>query len=361
MAQLALGVVGGVVGFVASGFNPYGAAIGFSVGMSVGSMFVNNGLNVQGNTLGDIAKQTSKEGVARPIIWGRVRPIAGNLIACSEPKIVKEKHSSGGKGGGGATTTSESVYRTYAIRVCEGPITRFVRIWRNNELVYDNRPVTDGETIATSATTPTWWMLFSAIGQWGEDNNAEFLKNGRLYLGDWDQMPDSALEGIFGAGNVPPHRGTAYMVMDNELLNDTGGAVPQWTFEVERMEGVVLTSKPYAVESSESAYGNILSVIPPPIFTDIDYELPSVSVSEIILKDVINNYDYGFESEAASINVSGVELKSINHYYGMQQSDLYTPSITVSSVSLDSILISYNNYAPESETATISVTGASLT
>ena len=42
--------------------------------------------------------------------------------------------------------------------------------------------------------------------------------------------------------------------MDNELLNDTGGAVPQWVFEVERCEGFILTSHPYAVEAVITSY-----------------------------------------------------------------------------------------------------------
>ena len=65
MAQLVTGIVGGAVGFFLDG--PYGAAIGFSVGSSVGALFSNTGTTVAGNTLGDIATQTSKEGVARKI------------------------------------------------------------------------------------------------------------------------------------------------------------------------------------------------------------------------------------------------------------------------------------------------------
>ena len=34
--QLALGVVGGIIGYVVSGFNPLGASIGFALGPAVG-------------------------------------------------------------------------------------------------------------------------------------------------------------------------------------------------------------------------------------------------------------------------------------------------------------------------------------
>ncbi len=365
MAQLVTGIVGGVVGFFLGG--PYGAAIGFSVGSSVGALFSNTGTTVAGNTLGDIATQTSKEGVARPIIWGRVRPIAGNLIACSDPKIVKEKHKSGGKGGGSSTTTTtESVYRTYAIRVCEGPITRFVRVWRNNELVYDNRPVIEGETVATTATTPTGGMSFSAISQWGEDNNDEFLKNGRLYLGNWDQMPDSALEGIWGAGNVPAHRGTAYMVMDNELLNDTGGAVPQWIFEVERMEGYPLTSTPYAVEVVEGAASkSITNVRAAPVLYPDDFTKSSgVALVSAMMRDTSKQALTPNENTSQSLGTTLIDarLYATRILYSDTTQSATSSGVALTSASMQDKSITYDNEAVKSTKSNgVSLISGSLT
>ena len=191
---------------------------------------------IQGATLGDIAAQTAKEGDPRLIVWGIVRPIGGNVIACSDPKNVTT--SSGGKGGGGGQTT-ESVYRTYAIGICEGPITGIRRVWRNNKLVYDARG-----------------------NDWGTTNNPIFLQKAKFYLGDFQQLPDPSLEAIFGVGNVPAHRGTCYMVMDNENLTELGGALPQFIFEVTKKEGSYLTSKPYVIEDSDNLYttgNNVIS------------------------------------------------------------------------------------------------------
>jgi hypothetical protein len=182
--------------------------------------------------LGEISQQTAKESEPRAIIWGRVRPIGGNLIHCQEPikRMVKESVDSGGKGGSSKKTQKvEHVFRTYALGVCEGPITAFARIWRNNKLVYDARG-----------------------NDWGRANNGVFLKAYRLYLGAWTQMPSPDLEAIWGAGNVPAYRGTAYMVALNEDLTDMSGAVPQWLFEVERAEGYALTSRPYGMEEIEA-------------------------------------------------------------------------------------------------------------
>src|SRR5690606_1030152 len=115
-------------------------------------------------------------------------------------------------------------------RICEGPITAIMRVWRNNKLVYDARG-----------------------NAWGATNNGVFLKRARFYLGTWTQMPNPTLESLWGAGNVPAYRGTCYMVVPDEDLTELGGAVPQYVFEVERAEGVALTSLLYDVECIEDA------------------------------------------------------------------------------------------------------------
>lgn len=236
MAQLVAGTVGAVAGFFIGG--PTGALIGFNVGASLYAS--TQSTTVQGAQIGDISAQTSEEGVACPIIWGRVRPIGGNLIATSEPRIITTTTSqSSGKGGGGTTKTkTEHVYRDYAIRICEGPAT-VVRAWRNNELVYDARFINmteseKAEEIAALVANGTTESDATDIVYWGDENNSTFLKYGLFYVGEYAQMPDPTLESIFGVGEVPAHRGICYMVCRNELLDDTTGAVPSWLFEAER-------------------------------------------------------------------------------------------------------------------------------
>src|ERR1700754_1708897 len=95
-------------------------------------------LVVKGPQIGDIAQQTSQEGVPRPIVFGLSPPMAGNIVACAAP-VIKKKRERQGKGGG-PVTESEQVFRTYAIAICEGPINAWVRVWRNGSLVYDTRP-----------------------------------------------------------------------------------------------------------------------------------------------------------------------------------------------------------------------------
>jgi hypothetical protein len=201
VARYVLPVIGAVAGFAIGG--PTGAMWGWQLGSVAGSIV--DPQVIAGPRIGDIAQQTSQEGVPRPIVFGLSQPMAGNIIATSEPDIVRS--TQGGKGGPKVET--ESVYRTYAVRVCEGPITRFIRIWRNNILVYDVREP------GMAA------------------DNAKFLETGRLFLGTYVQNSSPDLEAIFGVGTTPAHRGTAYMVQAHEDLTDFRGAIPQWIFQVE--------------------------------------------------------------------------------------------------------------------------------
>ncbi|HRN97597.1 MAG TPA: hypothetical protein PLZ58_04085 [Candidatus Saccharibacteria bacterium] len=206
------------------------------VGGLFGLLFNTKPPKIGAQTLGELSSQTAKEGEPRPIVYGIGRPIGGNIMYMSPPirKMVKTYvGEAGGKGGSKKKKQYqdvEHVYRYYAIRVCEGPITGYRRIWRNGALVYDGRKGS----------------------AWGAKNNHLFFNTYRLYTGSWNQMPDSVLQARQGM-DIPAYRGTAYLVANNEDLTDFGGAVPQWQFEVARSEGYYLTSRPYAVQEFEHA------------------------------------------------------------------------------------------------------------
>lgn len=201
MARQVLPVVGAIVGAYFG--NPQlGWAIGSAIGNAVDPQVI------KGPSIGELAQQTSSEGGPRPWVFGLSPPIAGNVIATGEPRIVKRKKSSGK---GGPKVETESVYRTYAVGVSE-TVGGFVRVWRNSQLVYD----------------------VSADSQVSAEDNLLFLEHARFFLGTFDQEPSPDLEALFGVGTTPAHRGTAYMVMADEDLTDFRGAIPQWTFQVQR-------------------------------------------------------------------------------------------------------------------------------
>lgn len=211
------------------------------------------GTTIQGRTFNDIAIQKSKEGVPRPIVYGVARPIVGNVIATTEPRIITVREEAGGKGGG-TEVENQEVYRSYAIRICEGPAT-VRRVWRNNKLVFDARVEIPGINAEELGGVDD---LGAHIAAQTANNNA-FRNIATFYKGNFSQMPSPVLEAIYGIGNVPAHRGTCYMVIDNENLTDNGGAIPQYAFEVVRSEGFVLTSKPYPLDHSDSISANFKS------------------------------------------------------------------------------------------------------
>ncbi|MCW8125764.1 hypothetical protein [Microbulbifer halophilus] len=194
----------------------------------------------------DVKIQTSKAGVPRPIIFGTVRPVKGNIIATTEPKIVEwTERKSGGLFGPDIKIQHREIYRTYAIRICEGPVTRVERIWRNNELIYVHDPevyINDVYVVAHGLPQELAEIYTATL----ETNDLTFLQRASLYLGDFDQQPSPVMQEAFSAENVHAYRGTCYMVMENENLTSTSGAIPQWQFEVTRCPETPMPSAPKA-------------------------------------------------------------------------------------------------------------------
>src|ERR1051325_1400597 len=202
MARQILPIIGAAVGSYLGG--PTGAQIGWMVGSYLG-----NAVDPQvqkAPNIGDLSQQTSQEGNPRPVVFGTSPPMAGNLIACSQPKVVKRRKR---QGKGGPVIETNSIYRTYAVGICEGPA-GIVRVWKNGTLVYDIRPGVTGM----------------------DKQNTEFLKTARLYDGNFTQLPSPDLEAFLGVGNTPAFRGTCYMVQANEDLTDSAGAISAWAFQV---------------------------------------------------------------------------------------------------------------------------------
>lgn len=198
MARTVLPIVGAVVGAY------FGAPqIGYAIGAVIGNAV--DPVKVQGPRLGETGVQTSAEGAPRAIIYGTIS-CTGNIIAAGA-LTLQEVETQEGKGGGPVTSTQHG-YRTYAIRICEGPIDAVLRIWEDDKLVYDVRP-----NSPIPADSQKW---FSGC---------------TIYLGDEAQLPDPDLETRVNS-DMPAYRGTAYMVFPERDLTDRRGSIPQYRFEV---------------------------------------------------------------------------------------------------------------------------------
>lgn len=197
MASLALGIAGAVIGsFFGLG------ALGFAVGSLLGSLlFPQQGGSSEGPRLSSLHITNSSYGTMVPFVWGTMR-VPGNVIWQTD--LVEHKHEEHhGKGGGGQTITTYTYTASFALYLCVGPINGIRKIWA------------DGTTI------------WSADGTVGGDLPCT------LYVGDEDQLPDPTIEAAEGAGNVPAHRGYAYVVFKDFELGDYGNRIPNLNFEVQ--------------------------------------------------------------------------------------------------------------------------------
>lgn len=340
-----LGTVGAAIGGYF--FGPQGAQWGWAIGSAIGGAI--DPEIIKGPSVGDIAQQTSQEGVPRPIVFALSQPMAGNIIASSEPKIVKKRES---QGKGGPKVETESVFRTYAIGVCEGPITRFVRCWRNGQLVYDAEAASmDVEHafhfLGTDLLTPS--------------ENANFLNTARFFLGTWDQNESPDLDPIFGIGTTPSHRGTAYMVMANEDLTDLRGAIPQWQFQVERCEGFYLTSRPYPLEESERLLSDAITASAPhPLWREAVESAAIVYAGT--LGGILHIYDdYPPEAIDSDAIVTAGELREALLVYDEYPPEAIDSDAIVTGGELREALIVYDNYPPERIDSSATVLSGTLT
>lgn len=202
MAQIVLSQAGAVAGasLLPSGLNVFGQSIaGAAIGRAVGSLAgraIDASLmpTAEGPRVKSLQVMESREGAGLPLVFGRTR-IGGQVIWASRFR-EKRKERSAGKGGPKYAEYSYSV--SFAVALCQGPITRVDQIWANGE----------------------------AMGLSGV--------NWRLYHGDEAQQPDPLMEAIEGTGNVPAYRGMAYIVFEDLPLDAFGNRLPQLSFEVIR-------------------------------------------------------------------------------------------------------------------------------
>ncbi|MFN6978755.1 MAG: hypothetical protein ACK4OP_11565, partial [Gemmobacter sp.] len=209
MATLVLGAVGSAIGGAFGGaiLGFSGAAIGGFIGSTIGSVvdsWIVSSLaptqKIEGQRLDSLRITSATEGAIIPRLYGRMR-IGGNIIWATDfREETKTTTQGGGKGGGGGKvrTTEYLYYASFAVALCEGPITGIGRIWA------DGKPL--------DMTGITW----------------------RWYSGDEAQAADPFIAAKMGAANTPAYRGTAYVVFEELPLATYGNRLPQLSFEVFR-------------------------------------------------------------------------------------------------------------------------------
>jgi hypothetical protein len=219
--------IGGAIGFVVGSFFGMGQ-VGWMVGSAIGGYI--DPEKIEGPRLSDARTQTSRDGVAIPFGWGTF-PLAGNII-WQQPTVTEHKNTET-QGKGGPEVTTFTYTRSYAVGLCEGPITGILQIKRNGKLVYDARDDATLEAEYQESLGP-----LSTVGDWFDRirlqraMNTRFMNNCEVYLGDETQTPDPTIESYEGVGNVPAYRGLAYIVVTDDDVTDLQGAIPQLEFVI---------------------------------------------------------------------------------------------------------------------------------
>jgi len=214
MATIVLSAVGAAIGsallpegIAILGTTITGATIGSAIGGSIGNMIDQSllaghrNIRTEGPRQSDLRLTGSTEGTAVPRLFGRMRT-GGQIIWATRFKETASttSQSAGGKGfGGGGTTVTQTNYSysiSFAIGLCEGPISGIGRVWA------------DGKPLDLSRI------------------------NYRLHRGGEDQLPDPTIEAVEGPNATPAYRGLAYLVFDDLALEAFGNRVPQISVEV---------------------------------------------------------------------------------------------------------------------------------
>jgi oligopeptide/dipeptide ABC transporter ATP-binding protein len=210
MATLVLGAAGAAIGGSIGGaiLGVSAATIGGFIGSTIGSV-VDNWIvsslaptqRIEGARLDNLRITSATEGAVIPRLYGSMR-MGGNIVWATdfreETKTTTQGGGKGGGGGGKVKTTEYLYFASFAVALCEGPITGIGRIWA------------DGKLLDTAGITWRW------------------------YPGDESQAADPFITAKMGAADTPAYRGTAYVVFEDLPLGNYGNRIPQLSFEVFR-------------------------------------------------------------------------------------------------------------------------------
>lgn len=220
VGQAASAVVGGIVGFVASGFNPMGFMYGFQVGLLAGTaLFPTQLPTLMGPRLEDL--QTTNAQVGVPVVrsWGTIA-VPGTVMWLGPiEEVATTEEIDGGLFGPDQSRTTYTYFQPIAVGLVGNRIAGILRIWENGRLVYDAREQQEGETLDEFVER--------------SEASSRYQASFTLYTGAADQLPNPTIETVEGVGNVPAFRDLSYVVFNRrQLREDQALRHPQWRFEV---------------------------------------------------------------------------------------------------------------------------------
>lgn len=187
--------------------------------------------------------------------------LAGNVVWAKAPIKVVTAEQRGGKGAPKQTVETTTYYTNLAIMGPLGPL-RLKALWANADKIFDLQAAPGSPTGVMDTSAPTtftydqdappatgdstvpgglWGRAFSAAadgmaaGQLAAGGGASI----RVYEGNYEQLPDSAVEADVdaaqGSGSTPAFRGRFVVVLEDFNISKYG-SVPTFTMLVEHTE-----------------------------------------------------------------------------------------------------------------------------
>ena len=205
--RLAFGLAGASIG---SFFGAPG--LGATAGLFIGGLVFQDDVNqiIEGPSPADVQITQSAQGIAIPVVYGTYK-MAGNVIWTTGSRKDRvettQSQSVGGKGGGASQsiTTVEIKNRiSIAYGICEG-VVELIEVWADGDKIFDKS---------------------------GDIQNSNLMGEFEFFDGTETQNPSPVIEAVEGVGNVPPHRGLAYIVFDDLDLSPFGNRLPNIRFLV---------------------------------------------------------------------------------------------------------------------------------
>jgi hypothetical protein len=217
VGRLALGTLGAVAGFVLTGGNPFGAAIGLSLGFALGTIiFPGEGRTVEGQRLDNLDVAFSTYGKPIIILEG-YNEIGANFVWSTPLKEHRVKQEIEAEKGGPPSTTVITFLYTVSMRTnfCEGPIGGILKFWADKVLIGD----------VTSAGSVGLLQTVNVV-----ELNGEIVSVGnpglRIFLGTEDQLAGPAETADKGIDSTPAYRGQGGAEWEDFLTTAYGNRVP---------------------------------------------------------------------------------------------------------------------------------------
>ena len=192
-----------IVSFISKATNSFATSLGCPSLSSIGLSFSNiyNLLKTNQDEINSEIKnyslQSSTYNKIIPEIFGRVR-ISGNIMWVSEIKKTSIYHPKKMTKNGTQTAYTENLVRgSFAIAICKGVIDEIKNIYVNNEPL----------------------------------NLSTY--NIKIYYGDEKQKTDTTMQSYLGT-NIPAFKGLCYVVFNDFPMEEFGGTIPNFTFDVVR-------------------------------------------------------------------------------------------------------------------------------